>query len=142
MKTVPGFESSCKQTLNTPTVKLHEAVLPDISVAVQVTVVAPIAKQEPLGGLQTTLTPGQLSEPVAVKVATVQLEFTLAVTTVWLVGQVTKVIAHYVISITAGSGNRERACLAFDNLRRAGLIRKLDVSRGRLAGLQRGCAPH
>jgi hypothetical protein len=89
MKTVPGFESSCKQTLNTPTLKLHEAVLLDISVAVQITVVAPTAKQEPLGGLQTTLTPGQLSEAVAVKVTVEQVAFTLGVTTVTLVGQVT-----------------------------------------------------
>ena len=89
MKTVPGFESSCKQTLNTPTLKLHVAVLPDISVAVQVTVVAPIAKHEPLGGLQTTPTPGQLSEAVAVKVTTEQDALTFGVTTVWLVGQMT-----------------------------------------------------
>ena len=89
MKTVPGFESSCKQTLNTPTLKLHVAVLPDISVAVQVTVVVPIAKQLPLGGVQTTATPGQLSEAVAVKLTTEQVAFTFGVTTVWLAGQVT-----------------------------------------------------
>jgi hypothetical protein len=37
------------------------AVLPAVSVAVQVTVVTPMGKQEPEGGLQTTVTPGQLS---------------------------------------------------------------------------------
>jgi hypothetical protein len=45
----------------TVTVKLHEAVLPDASVAVAVTVVVPFGKVEPEGGLLTTVTPGQLS---------------------------------------------------------------------------------
>ena len=45
----------------TATVKLQFAVLPEASVAVQVTVVTPTGKQEPAGGLQTTVTPGQLS---------------------------------------------------------------------------------
>lgn len=48
----------------TVTVKLHEAVLPDVSVAVQVTVVVPSAKSEPDGGLQAEVTPGQLSVAV------------------------------------------------------------------------------
>lgn len=52
------------------TVKLHVAVLPEASVAVQVTVVTPVGKQEPDAGLQTTVTPGQLSVAVAVKFAT------------------------------------------------------------------------
>ena len=43
------------------TVKLHEAVLPEASVAVQVTVVVPLAKLEQEGGLQEVVTPGQLS---------------------------------------------------------------------------------
>jgi hypothetical protein len=46
------------------TVNEQLLVLPEASVAVQVTVVVPIGKQEPLGGLQTTMTPGQLSEAV------------------------------------------------------------------------------
>src|ERR1035437_7925649 len=50
------------------TVKLHELVLPEESVAVQVTVVTPLAKVEPLGGTQATVTPGQLSVAVAAKV--------------------------------------------------------------------------
>jgi hypothetical protein len=58
---VPGLESSCSATSNVVTVKLHVAVLPDASVAVQVTVVTPVAKQVPDGGTQATVTPGQLS---------------------------------------------------------------------------------
>jgi len=46
------------------TVNEQVLVLPEESVAVQVTVVVPIGKQEPAGGLQTTTTPGQLSEAV------------------------------------------------------------------------------
>jgi hypothetical protein len=42
--------------------KLQLAVLLALSVAVQVTVVLPLGKVEPLGGLQLTETPGQLSE--------------------------------------------------------------------------------
>jgi hypothetical protein len=46
----------------TMTWKLQLAVLLALSVAVQVTVVLPLGKVEPLGGLQLTETPGQLSE--------------------------------------------------------------------------------
>ena len=53
--------------MNTETVKLHEAVLPEVSVAVQVTVVVPTGNIEPEAGLQTTVTPGQLSVAVAEK---------------------------------------------------------------------------
>ena len=45
----------------TVTVKLQVAVLPDVSVAVHVTVVVPTGKLAPLGGLQANVTPGQLS---------------------------------------------------------------------------------
>src|SRR5262245_49231188 len=48
-------------TSQTVTLKLHEAVAPPESVAVQVTVVVPSGKAEPEGGLHTTVTPGQLS---------------------------------------------------------------------------------
>ena len=69
-----GFESSCKRPLNTVTVKPQVAVLPDESVAVQVTVVVPTGRIEPLGGLQTAVTPGQLSETVGGgKVTTVEV---------------------------------------------------------------------
>lgn len=44
-------------------------MLPEVSVAVQVTVVVPTGKTEPEAGLQTTVTPGQLSLAVAAKVA-------------------------------------------------------------------------
>jgi hypothetical protein len=49
------------QTSKTVTVKLQLAVLPEASVAVQVTVVVPIGKHDPETGLQTKVTPGQLS---------------------------------------------------------------------------------
>ena len=48
----------------TVTVKVHVALLPDVSLAVQVTVVVPIAKSEPDGGAQAEVTPGQLSAAV------------------------------------------------------------------------------
>jgi len=60
--TVVGLLSSCKQTSNVVTAKEQVAVLPDASVAVQVTVVVPTGKHVPAGGLHTTVTPGQLSE--------------------------------------------------------------------------------
>src|SRR5512134_4022231 len=56
-----GSLSSWSATSNTVTVNEHVAVLPAASVAVQVTVVVPGGKQEPEGGTQTTVTPGQLS---------------------------------------------------------------------------------
>jgi len=45
----------------TVTVKLQLLVLPAASVAVQVTGVVPVVKLVPVGGLQVTVTPGQLS---------------------------------------------------------------------------------
>ena len=45
-------------------VKVQVAVLPEVSVAVQVTTVAPAGKVEPEGGLQLQVTPGQLSVAV------------------------------------------------------------------------------
>ena len=48
----------------TVTVNVHWAVLLELSVAVHVTVAVPLLKVDPEGGLQATLTPEQLSEPV------------------------------------------------------------------------------
>jgi hypothetical protein len=59
--TVFGLLSSCTQRSKTVTLNVHVAVLPDVSVAVQVTVVVPSGKQLPDGGVQVTTTPGQLS---------------------------------------------------------------------------------
>ena len=59
--TVLELLSSCKQILKTVTVKEQLAVLPEVSVAVQVTVVVPSGKVEPDAGEQTTVAPGQLS---------------------------------------------------------------------------------
>ena len=53
----------------TVTVKEQLAVLPEPSVAVAVTVVVPFGKVEPEGGFATTVTPGQLSPAVTLKVA-------------------------------------------------------------------------
>ena len=50
----------------TVTLKLQEAVLPLASVTVQITVLLPLAKVEPLAGLQLTVWPGQLSAPLGV----------------------------------------------------------------------------
>jgi hypothetical protein len=57
----PVLVSSCRQKLDVVTVNEHDAVFPEASVAVQVTVVAPTASVEPDGGLQAVVTPGQLS---------------------------------------------------------------------------------
>src|SRR5258708_786128 len=52
----------------TVTVKVQVLVRALVSVAVQVTVVGPLAKSVPLAGLQTKVTPGQLSVAVGAKV--------------------------------------------------------------------------
>jgi len=56
----------------TVTVKEQLAVLPEPSVAVAVTVVVPFGKVEPDGGFATTVTPGQLSLAVTLKVTTAE----------------------------------------------------------------------
>ena len=87
--TVAALESSCKQTSNAATLNEHVAVFPEVSVAVQVTVVMPNGKQEPDAGLQATVTPGQLSLAVgAGKVALTQLTPGLTATAVTLPGHV------------------------------------------------------
>jgi hypothetical protein len=55
----------------TVTVNMQELILLLASVAVQVTVVAPIAKQVPDGGAHTAVAPGQLSVGVGVVNVTV-----------------------------------------------------------------------
>lgn len=59
--TLLELESSCKQPLKFVTVNEQVAVLLAASVAVQVTVVVPSGNDEPLGGTQAVVTPGQLS---------------------------------------------------------------------------------
>jgi hypothetical protein len=82
------FESSCKQTLNTHTCKLHVAVLLLASVAVQVTVVQPTGNVDPDGGLHTAVTPGQLSVAVGLGYVTTAPEPPITgVTEVTLAGQ-------------------------------------------------------
>jgi len=54
----------------TVTVNVHCVVFPDVSVAVAVTVVVPFGNAVPDAGLLTTVTPGQLSDAVTVKVVT------------------------------------------------------------------------
>lgn len=49
-------------------------MLPDVSVAVQVTFVVPIGNVDPEGGLHTTLTPGQLSVAVTEKLTDLLLD--------------------------------------------------------------------
>src|SRR6185503_6139695 len=60
-RAMPGGSRS-----RTVTVKVQLLRLLAASVAVQVTVVTPLANVEPLGGLHVTVTPGQLSVAVAV----------------------------------------------------------------------------
>ena len=54
----------------TVTLKLHVAVLPDASVAVQVTGVVPLGNDEPEAGAQLVVTPGQVSDAEAENVTT------------------------------------------------------------------------
>jgi hypothetical protein len=55
----------------TRTLKLQGAdMFPPASTDVQVTLVSPKAKTEPLAGVQLTVTPGQLSVAVGMKLAT------------------------------------------------------------------------
>ena len=59
----------------TVTVKLHDAMLPEVSVAVAVTVVVPFGNAVPDGGFDTTITPGQLSVAVTVNAVTAEHTF-------------------------------------------------------------------
>lgn len=52
------------QTSNVVTVNEHVEKLPDVSVALQVTVVTPIGNIEPDAGTHDAVTPGQLSVTV------------------------------------------------------------------------------
>lgn len=51
---VSGGQVSVQSAVTTVTVKVHVLVLLEASVAVQVTVVVPVGKLEPDGGLQLT----------------------------------------------------------------------------------------
>ena len=84
-----GLLSSCRHTLKTVTVKLQVAVLPDISVAVQFTVVVPSGKHVPDAGVHATVTVVQLSvAPGSGKVTTAHELLIVGVTAVLLSGQV------------------------------------------------------
>jgi len=85
------------QTLKTVTVKAHVAVLFELSVAVQVTVLVPTGKQVPDGGRHPTVTPGQLSLAVGVKLTTAHGSLIVAVFAVLSAGQV---IVGGVLSVT------------------------------------------
>jgi len=71
----------------TVTVNVQVAVLPTASVAVDVTVVVPTGKKLPDAGVLTTVTPGQLSLAVTLKVTTAPHWFGLFETVI-LAGQV------------------------------------------------------
>src|SRR5438105_14977316 len=71
----------------TVTVKLHEAELLDVSVAVQVTVVVPSGNAVPDGGLQLLAAPGQLSLNEIGR-ATSRQNVPSSVEVGWLAGQV------------------------------------------------------
>ena len=55
----------------TSTWKLHAAVLPLVSRAVQITMATPLLKLEPDGGEHETLAPGQLSLTLTLKLTIV-----------------------------------------------------------------------
>ena len=77
------------QATITLTWNVQLAVLLDVSVAVQVTVVEPIGKQKPEGGEQLAVAPGQLSLGVGVAYVTVaQPEPGLFSIALMLLGQV------------------------------------------------------
>lgn len=59
--TLFGLLSSCKHTLKIETAKVQVAVFPELSVAVQVTIVVPTGNEDPEGGVQTTELTPQLS---------------------------------------------------------------------------------
>src|SRR6185369_388427 len=80
----------------TVTVKVQALVRALVSVAVQVTVVVPLAKSVPLAGLQTKVTPGQLSVAVGAKV-TCAVQTPASVLAAILPGQV---IAGSSVSLT------------------------------------------
>src|SRR5213592_1860559 len=80
----------------TVTLKLQLALLPLPSSAVQLTVVVPLAKAEPLAGAQVTLAVPQLSEAVALKVTLLE-QVPGAVDTVMLDGQA---IVGFSLSVT------------------------------------------
>jgi hypothetical protein len=71
---------------NAVTVKLHVAVFPEVSVAVQVTVVVPSGTLEPDAGLQATVTPGQLSEATGAGYVMITLDAPFGVTAVTFAG--------------------------------------------------------
>ena len=73
---------------NTVTVKLQEALLPEASAAVQVTVVLPTGKVEPEAGVQLTVTPGQLSLAAGVIKLTSAEQWSGSVDWVMFAGQV------------------------------------------------------
>src|SRR2546429_7488831 len=80
-QTMAGFSVSL-----TVTVKVQAFVFPVASGAVQVTVVVPVAKADPLAGTQTVATPGQLSVAEAEKVTLLE-QVPPEVLTMMLTGQ-------------------------------------------------------
>jgi len=58
---VSPLDWSCSETSYTVTVKLQLAVLPEGSVATQLTVVVPTGNTDPDAGVHTTVAPGALS---------------------------------------------------------------------------------
>src|SRR2546423_11404265 len=73
----------------TVAVKVHALVWPLVSVAVQVTVVTPLLKVEPLCGTQTLVTPGQLSLKVGQAKLTNRVQKPSALLVTMAVGQIT-----------------------------------------------------
>ena len=70
------------------TVKVQLLVFPAASVATQVTVLVPLVKVEPVGGVQATVAPAQLSLTVVVKVTLLLEQWPRSVLATMLVEQV------------------------------------------------------
>ena len=81
----------------TVTVKVQEPILPDASVAVQVTVVVPTGKPDPEAGTQTTVALPQLSVPVGVVYVTVAVQVPTGALVTMFAGHVT---VGFVASLT------------------------------------------
>src|SRR6266581_5390777 len=88
-----GFSRSLTVTVN-----VQALVLPLASVAVQVTVLTPLLKLEPLAGLQLTVTPGQLS------LATGELKTTIALhapaSAFWMISATQVLMTGFSLSLT------------------------------------------
>src|SRR6266436_7521441 len=79
---IPGASVSLIVTLN-----MQPLVLPEVSVARQLTSVTPLSNVDPLAGVQSNAAPGQLSVVVAVKATLLRLHWPASVLATMGAGQ-------------------------------------------------------